>query len=78
MGVIKITSFIYSTKFKFIYLKYVHSVPKFKVTISHYLCCLLGLYFASYHMLLFSTYHEDSRMFEYIVIIASQDYLDQV
>ena len=54
--------------FKSIDLKCVHYGPKFKAAISHYLCYIIGLNFASSCMWKFSAYFEDGRMLESVGI----------
>ena len=54
--------YFFKITFKYIYLKSVHSGLKSKAIMSHNWCNILGLYFASSCMCLFSTYFEDGRM----------------
>ena len=77
-GVIKRTYYVYFITLESIYIKSIHSGPELKSTISHDLCCVLGLYFDSSHMWKFTTYFEDGRILEYVGIISSQDSLDVV
>ena len=70
--------FVYFITSESIYLKSVHSGPKFKATISHDLWYVLGLYFYYYHMWKLYTYLEDRRNFESVGIISIKDPLDWV
>ena len=61
-----------------IYIKCIHSGPEFKATISHKLCCVLGLYFTSSRMWRLYTYFEYGSILEYYRIISIQDSIDWV
>ena len=76
MSVIKRTYFVHLIASESIYLKSVHSGPTLKATISHDLCYIFGLYFASFRMWRFYNYFEDGRMLESVGIISSQHSLD--
>ena len=58
MGVIKRIDFVYFITFNSIYLISVHYGPIFKVSISHKLCHIIGLYL---HFLLYGNYPLSSK-----------------
>ena len=69
---------IIERKIESIHLKSVHSGPKSKANISHDLCYVIGLYFASSCMRKLSTYFEYEKVLEYIGIISRHNSLDWV
>ena len=75
-GVTKRTAFVSFITLKSIYLKSIHHVPKSKAIISHDWCDVIGLYFTSSSLRLFSTYFEDGEILGSIGINSSQDYID--